>query len=402
MRHFDVVILGAGPAGATTALALRKSQPHLSVVMIEACDFQAMRPGEILPREATPILQQLDVLDFFLEQNHPQLHFDSASPAESTAAPGLYGGMLSEGGWYLDRARFDSMLSGYAAASGASFIRAALTEAQFLSDNSWQLVAQSSMNSHVLNASFVVDATGRSAWFAGEIGVPQVAHDTLVGVVRVVDLGRAEPVGNGPLIEPFEHGWWYSAPTADNRLAVVAMTDADICKRLQLAHAAQWTEHLQTAPLTRERVARLKIRGELSVRAAHTRSLHNCCGKNWLAVGDTAASVDPIASHGVLRALRFGVHASDAIGEHFSSPHSSLKNYEALVQTEFENNLILRTDIYRTESRWVGAPFWQRRQVVPSNVPGSWPERKSTLSASNGTSIGNLRISRQTISARAQ
>ncbi|HSY29281.1 MAG TPA: tryptophan 7-halogenase, partial [Burkholderiaceae bacterium] len=128
MRRFDVVILGAGPAGATTALALRKSHPHLSVVMIEACDFQTIRPGEILSSDAVPIMQQLDVLNFFMEQNHPQVPIETAHCSNSAGAPDFPGGISNNGGWHLDRARFDGMLAGYAAASGVSFIRATMTE----------------------------------------------------------------------------------------------------------------------------------------------------------------------------------------------------------------------------------------------------------------------------------
>jgi len=403
MRHFDVVILGAGPAGATTALALRKNHPHLSVVMVEACNCQAARPGEILTEKAVPILQQLDVLDFFLEQNHPRLQIDPSLGGGSAVGSGFHSALLRDGGWYLDRIRFDGMLAGDAAASGASFIRAIMSEAHFTADNSWKLVAQSARNSHILNAAFVVDATGCSARFASEIGVPQTAHDTLVGIGRVIALESGQQVSHVPLIEAFEHGWWYSAPTSDNRLAVVAMTDADICKRLQLTHVAHWREHLQASQLTHERVANLKISGDTCVRAAHTRCLRSCSGKNWLAVGDAATSVDPISSHGIARALRFGVHASDAIGEYFNSRQSNLNGYEAAVQAEFEKSMILRTEIYRSELRWENAPFWRRRQSDSSCTPRGWAQWKSPLSISNGTSSNDgFHLSKHTISARTQ
>jgi flavin-dependent dehydrogenase len=385
MRHFDVVVLGAGPAGASTALGLRKSHPHLSVVMVEACDFHAMRPAEILSREAIPILQQLDVLDFFLEQNHPQLAAAPCPIDGSTAPYDLYAGVLDDGGWYLDRARFDSMLAGYAAASGASFIRATMVDVKCLADNSWQIVAQSPLKSHTLNASFVVDATGRSARFATEIGVPQFAHDAMVGVARVLNLENAEQLRYLPLIEPFEHGWWYSALTADKRLAVVAMTDADISKQQQFTDIASWADHLREAPLTQERVAGLKGDGDLSVRVAHTRNLQSCCDKTWLAVGDAAASVDPMASQGISRALHFGIHASDAIGGHFQSEESSLDNSEALVQMEFQNNLSLLATIYRSESRWEHAPFWLRRKATPEGGTNLNTDRKSMPFSSNAT-----------------
>jgi flavin-dependent dehydrogenase len=401
MRHFDVVILGAGPAGASTALGLRKSHPHLSVVMVEACDFHAARPAEILSKEAIPILQQLDVLDFFLEQNHPQLAANIDSVTSSANAYNLYSGALCDGGWYLDRARFDSMLAGYAAASGTSFIRATMVDVQFLPDNSWQIVAQSPLKSHTLNATFVVDATGRNARFATEIGVPQVAHDAMVGVVRILELDAANQISYAPLIEAFEHGWWYSALTADKRLAVVAMTDADINKQLQLTHITQWSDHLSAAPLTQERVANLKGDGNLSVRVAHTRNLQKCCDKNWLAVGDAAASVDPIASQGISRALHFGIHASDAIGGHFQGEESSLDNYESLVQLEFENNLNLLATIYRGELRWLSAPFWVRREKASAGTQNLNPDRKLTPHGSNEATNGDIRAATFNETARA-
>jgi hypothetical protein len=64
-----------------------------------------------------------------------------------------------------------------------------------------------------------------------------------------------------------------------------------------------------------------------------------------------------------------------------------LKDYEMLVQTEFENNLNLRTDIYRNEKRWENAPFWSRRHAASDKLPNGWPERKTTLSPGKKTEI---------------
>jgi len=250
---------------------------------------------------------------------------------------------------------------------------------QMTSNGAWQLTAQSASVSHVLDASFVVDASGRSARFATEIGVAQVAQDTLVGVVRTIELERDDQTGPGCLIEAFEHGWWYSAPINPRRLAITVMTDADISKRLQLTQLADWAEELEKAPQTCARVAGLAGHGELCVRAAHTRNLSCFTGNNWLAVGDAAASVDPLASQGILRALRFGLHAGRTIGEQFKSRLPDLKAYEQLVRAEFENSLALRMEDYRAEQRWSDAPFWARRHSATNIVPSAGREKKMTL-----------------------
>ena len=382
MHQCDVVILGSGPAGATAALTLRKSYPDLSVLMVEASDAHAPRPGEILSEDALPILQQLTLLDFFKDQKHPAIANSAANSGSKFAA------FAPSRGWYLDRSRFDSMLSGYAAASGTAFYRGALTGVQFLSDGRWQVTAQSAATTHTSVARFVVDATGRHARFANEIGVPQLTYDSMIGIVRIINLeGATHLGGSGPMIEAFEHGWWYSAMTSNNQLAIVAMTDADLGKRLQLTHVAQWIEHMRKSPRTYELAGDLKMQGDLSIRAANTRCLHACSGENWLAVGDAASSFDPLTSDGVLRALRLGNRAAHVIGAHFNKS-AALKDYQSELQAEFEKNMNRRMEIYRSETRWKNSAFWMRRQTQPA-APGGIPSRKSTISISNGlTNVG--------------
>lgn len=362
MRHFDVVVIGAGPAGAATALSLRKNHPHLSVLLLEASDFQLVRPGETLSLEAIPLLQQLEVFDFFLEQNHR-----SVENQDDLGGTGPVAGTDAEGGWHLDRSRFDSMLAGYAAASGAAFMRAMLDQVQLDASGLWQLRANAGAVSHALSASFIIDASGRSARFASEIGVAQTAHDTLVCLTRIIALEDSRQAGTACLIEAFEHGWWYSAPVGEKCLAVSIMTDADISKRLQLSGLDEWSRQLEAAPQTRARIGQAQPRSDLSIRAAHTRNLASYAGNNWLAVGDAAACIDPLASQGVLRALRFGLHAGNTVGEQFGKRlPSGLQDYAQLVQTEFDNNLMLRLEDYRLEQRWAASPFWIRRHAPQS------------------------------------
>jgi len=365
MRHFDVVVIGAGPAGAATALSLRKHHPHLSVLLLEASDYHPGRPGETLSLDATPLLQQLEVFDFFLEQNHR-----CVPSREGLSAQGPVTGIDASGGWYLDRSRFDSMLAGYAAASGAAFMRATMSRAHQDAKGVWQLSAGTNTANtitHALSASFVVDASGHGARFASEIGIAQTAYDSLLCLTRIVELEGLARKDSGCLIEAFEHGWWYCVPLDGQHMAVSVMTDADIGKQLQLSCMDEWEKHLDAAPLARALVGKHKARNEVCIRPAHTRNLTTCAGRNWLAVGDAAASVDPLGSQGILRALRFGLQAGSTIGEQFGKRQSTgLQEYTQLVQAEFDNHLLQRLDDYRLEQRWPNSPFWIRRHSAQS------------------------------------
>lgn len=406
MHQFDVVILGAGPAGAITALKLKKSYPRLTVALIEAYDYQSVRPGEILADEALPILQQLDMLDSFMGNKNAPILRKTGEAKKSEIAPntfsGLKTGLNTNNGWHLDRSRFDGLLAGYAAASGASFIRAAMTGVRLKADGKWEIEAHSATAQYSVTASFVVDATGRNARFASEIGVAQLTYDSMIGIVRIINPEDIDTQAElEALIEPFEHGWWYSTLTSNKQLAIVAMTDADLGKRLKLTYAKEWLEHLSASPRTYERLSNIKVEGDLSVRAANTRSLYSYYGNNWLAVGDAATSLDSLSREGILHALRFGNLAGDAIAGHFQGNQSSLKDYAALVQTEFDESLNLRAEIYRSETRWKDAQFWTRRQTLPT-PPDMRQGRKSTLSISNGATIGGNSQSKRAVAIRTQ
>jgi flavin-dependent dehydrogenase len=203
------------------------------------------------------------------------------------------------------------------------------------------------------------------------------------------------------MIEPFEHGWWYSTLTWNKQLAIVAMTDADIGKRLQLTHVANWTVQMQQSPRTYERVQGMTMRGDLSIRAANTRGLHNTCGESWLAVGDAASSFDPLTSDGITRALRLGMHAAHVIGSHLSGKTTAIQTYQAEMQSEFELNLTRRTKIYLSEARWKNSAFWMRRQTQPS-LSNKTQARKAKLSISGNGSTTDELVSKPAIAIRTQ
>ena len=58
-RHFDVIIVGAGPAGATCALALQDS--GLQVAMIDKAQFPRDKVcGDSIPAISVKLLDQID------------------------------------------------------------------------------------------------------------------------------------------------------------------------------------------------------------------------------------------------------------------------------------------------------------------------------------------------------
>ena len=61
MNHFDVVVVGAGPAGCATAICC--AQKGLRVALLERAPFPRHRPGETLHPGIEPLLLQLEITD---------------------------------------------------------------------------------------------------------------------------------------------------------------------------------------------------------------------------------------------------------------------------------------------------------------------------------------------------
>src|SRR6266571_2112280 len=117
-RNVDVAVLGGGPAGSATALAL--AHDGISVALIEQSGYDNVRVGETLPPEVGTTLQSLGSWDQFLRDAHNP----ASSICYAWGQPGLsesdfifnpYGT-----GWHIDRGRFDAMLARMAEEAGVS------------------------------------------------------------------------------------------------------------------------------------------------------------------------------------------------------------------------------------------------------------------------------------------
>ena len=67
MKDFDVIIIGAGPAGSSAAAKLL--QHNLKVLVLEKMDFPRFVIGESLLPQCMDYLKELDFLDVVEEQN---------------------------------------------------------------------------------------------------------------------------------------------------------------------------------------------------------------------------------------------------------------------------------------------------------------------------------------------
>jgi len=360
VRAAEVLIVGAGPAGATAAINLA---PFRSVVLVDRRATIAPRIGESLLPAARRLLVDMGLWEKFVSEGHQPWHgkravWGSSEPRETDFLRDPDGH-----GWHLDRARFEQWLCMIASNRGACLLRPASMVKLKHDGSRWSARVKTDEGLLEITADVVLDAGGRTAPTARKLGVRAQANDNLV-CVWISGYDRANASRGLTYVEAVKDGWWYTAPIPGNRRVLAFHTDADLLPlsglgpgRDMLFECAgaikELSELLAGVGFTPDSKSNFAI--------ANSTILEPCAGDNWLAVGDAAISFDPLSSQGLLNALFTGLAAAEATERHLKGDLLSLSSYAQIIRgigDSYQRNLAFN---YTSEARWTEAPFWQRR-----------------------------------------
>jgi flavin-dependent dehydrogenase len=360
-KGVDVAVIGGGPAGTSTALALARS--GLKVAVLERSSYDGVRVGETLPPEIKELLTSLSLWDRFLSDGHQVspgiiVSWGSENIHDNDFISNPYGH-----GWHIDRSRFDRMLASAAEKAGTCLYTGVRVVACSDDSGAWLLELDAGGKRSSLSCRFVVEATGRSRSFAHNPGVQRTALDRLIGVVGFYKKRAHQDRAHWrTLIESCEKGWWYSAQVPGDRLVVAFMTDADLTPTAYKDVAAAWETSLDASIHTRARVRGGTLDSKLHVFSAGSYLNSSIAGNNRLAVGDAASAFDPLSAQGIYRAMECGLVAAEKIGQWLNGSRSSLGEYERIIKGEFSRYWEDRRKYYSAERRWPTSEFWRRRQ----------------------------------------
>jgi flavin-dependent dehydrogenase len=271
--NVDVLVLGGGPAGAATALGLRRK--GLSVVLVDRSDYTNDRVGETLPPGIRTLLKELGLWEKFTAAGHVA----SGGVCSSWGREELYENdfiLNPHGvGWHVDRVKFDAMVAKEAERVGAvvllqSVIRGGIEE----SPRGWKCDVVTRGKARKVRMRFVVDATGRRSGFARRQGVNRIASDRLIGVVGFLSSCSNEVAHDGfTLVESVENGWWYCAALPKGRAVAAYMTDADLFVREAGRGASFWLKQLELTTHTQARLSGFRLASPPLVRCANSARL---------------------------------------------------------------------------------------------------------------------------------
>lgn len=320
----DVVVIGGGPAGSTTATLI--AQQGRSVELFEREKFPRFHIGESLIPETYWVLKRLNMLPKMQESPFVKKYsVQFVNSVGKQSAPFYFWDNRPHEcsqTWQVVRSEFDRMLLDNAREHGVGvYEQTRVLDVLFEGERAVGVRVRSAEGQdREVRATVVVDASGQQAMLQNRLKL-RVWDPTLnkgaiwtywQGAYR--DTGRDE--GATMVLQTADKkGWFWYIPLHDDIISVGVVAPFDHLFKGRGPHEQTYHEEVERCPAVKQRVAgATRVTGYFATKDYSYRSTATA-GDGWVLVGDAWGFLDPLYSSGVLIALKSGQLAADAIVE---------------------------------------------------------------------------------------
>lgn len=359
MNRYDVIVIGAGPAGCSSALFLH--QQGLRVLVLDRASFPRDKVcGEFISPAADDILQELGVLDA-IQRTHPvRLQGVAISsygkPELRIDYPPCPGRVTPMTSLSLPRFQLDHLLVQKMKEQGVEVREQhAVDEFLFAENRVTGVQGRDEANRpFTFSASVVVDASGRNGLSLRRLGLI-LPHQ---GPGKIALAAHWESVRF-----PHDYCYMHISSPGYTGMAPVGNDSVNVVLVVEDRHVKghDFDAFYQTVVLGNEQRQSLLAGARLKERVRSVGSLAYDvrpvrCGGLVLA-GDTTGFIDPFTGEGIYLSLRSAQLASEVIRQAFAAGDFSRKflaEYERQRQGEFHKKFVLSRILQRCiyRRRW--------------------------------------------------
>ena len=324
-NQVDVIVIGGGPAGATTSTLIAQ-KGHKGSVFSERAKFPRFHIGESLIPETYWVLKRLNMLDKM--KNSPFVKKESVqfvSQHGKLSEPFYFHDHRPEDcsrTWQVLRSEFDTMMLNNAREHGVDAREGArVREILFEGERAVGVrVQHDDGRDEEVRAKVVVDASGQSALIGNRFNLLVKDGDLKKGAVWTYwkgayrDSGRDE--GATLVVQTKgKKGWFWYIPLHNDIVSVGIVRGFDELFAGNRDHETIYNEEVANCAEVKRRVSMGTRCDKFYATKDYSYRASRCAGEGWVLVGDAYGFLDPLYSSGVLLALKGGSMAADAITE---------------------------------------------------------------------------------------
>lgn len=337
--HYDVIIMGGGPAGSSAGTQLARTT-DLSVAIFDKVKHPREHIGESLAHPSTSAFQELGVLDkvmnsdFVVKKFGGIFYWDGKEPSA---------GFFDHAGWkedgqyrfagHVNRSDLDNLLLRHAEEQGVHvFEETSVTAYDRLDDGGCEVTLGDGRKVH---GTFFIDASGRRnsitspqkrAYLSGYKNIAIWQHFsgcrhgyTIDEKWNIFRDGERSPI----VCSAFEDGWCWFIPvpkfidgkwTVTHSIGIVTIPAVLKEDGKDFTDPAIFRKAIETVPLVKDLIGADARPVADKVSTATNYSMindeFNNFDEKWILVGDAAYFVDPLFSSGVAFATHHGLSAA--------------------------------------------------------------------------------------------
>ena len=320
---YDVIIIGAGPAGTVATAELLKH--NLSVLIIEKENFPRFVIGESLLPRCMDILDETGFIPAIEKQNY-QKKYGALFIRGNEECAFSFDQQFTEGWswtWQVPRDSFDKVLADEVETMGATIMyETEVTNIEFSSELQKVTIKDENGVIKTLESKFVIDSSGY-----GRV-IPKLLNLDLPSSLKtrnslfsqVIDKNR--PIGEVgeriTIIDKEKGVWIWIIPFSNEKTSIGVVAEESFFEKYKGNSEAKLMTILTEEEFINERFKNIEFSFEPKYIEGYSIGVKQLFGEGYVLTGNSTEFLDPIFSSGVTFAIESGYQAAKLVVKHIN------------------------------------------------------------------------------------
>ncbi|MGB0766574.1 MAG: NAD(P)/FAD-dependent oxidoreductase [Phycisphaeraceae bacterium] len=340
-NQYDVIVVGAGPAGATAATLLAKAGRR--VALLEREGFPRYHVGESLLPFCYDTLNRLGLVEKLNDTAFVKKYSVQFATMDGRMSQPFYFSDHLDGHpagqtWQVERSAFDVMMTDNARDHGVT-VRFGVSANKVLQDSGGRVTGVEAKDEHgqtiQLHAPMTIDASGRNGFAANAMGWkrkrdPELNKIALWTYYKGGTRGEGRDEGATTVAYIPEKGWFWHIPMHDDRISLGVVGDRSYLYRDGLKDPlAVMEREIESNAWVKDVMQNAEQFGETWVTGDYSYRSEYSATDGLVLTGDAFGFLDPVFSSGVFLALTSGQLAADTIDKALDDGDVSAERFAA-------------------------------------------------------------------------